>query len=113
MTLEVEEHLNEWKWGDVVYWRFADGRDHCGIISDRTSKTTGKRSRALRGLRDVPLVRTLTAGWPAALRRRFEEGAPERWTTPGGPGCITAPRSSGSGYRLHALPDLLTQGFRS
>ena len=38
LTLEVEEHLNEWKWGDVVYWRFADGRDHCGIISDRTTR---------------------------------------------------------------------------
>lgn len=38
LTLEVEGHLEEWKWGDVVYWRFPDGRDHCGIISDRTTK---------------------------------------------------------------------------
>ena len=39
LTLEVEGHLDEWKWGDVVYWRFADGRDHCGIISDRTTRS--------------------------------------------------------------------------
>jgi uncharacterized protein YijF (DUF1287 family) len=38
LTLEVEGHLEEWKWGDVVYWRFSDGRDHCGIISDRTTR---------------------------------------------------------------------------
>jgi len=38
LTLEVEGHLDEWKWGDVVYWRFPDGRDHCGIISDRTTR---------------------------------------------------------------------------
>jgi uncharacterized protein YijF (DUF1287 family) len=35
LTLEVEGHLEEWQWGDIVYWRFQDGRDHCGIISDR------------------------------------------------------------------------------
>lgn len=38
LTPEVEEHLEEWQWGDVVYWRFPDGRDHCGIISDRTNR---------------------------------------------------------------------------
>lgn len=38
LTLEVEGHLGEWKWGDVVCWRFADGRDHCGIVSDRTTR---------------------------------------------------------------------------
>jgi uncharacterized protein YijF (DUF1287 family) len=38
LTLEVEGCLEEWQWGDVVYWRFPDGRDHCGIISDRTKK---------------------------------------------------------------------------
>jgi len=27
-----------WQWGDVVYWRFADGLEHCGIISDRKNK---------------------------------------------------------------------------
>lgn len=36
LTLEVEGHFDEWQWGDVVCWRFANGRDHCGIISDRT-----------------------------------------------------------------------------
>ncbi len=37
LTPEVEGHLEEWQWGDVVYWRFPNGRDHCGIISDRTN----------------------------------------------------------------------------
>jgi uncharacterized protein YijF (DUF1287 family) len=36
LTLEVEGHLDEWQWGDIVYWRFPNGRDHCGIVSDRT-----------------------------------------------------------------------------
>ncbi len=38
LTLEVEGQLEEWQWGDIVYWRFPDGRDHCGIISDRLNK---------------------------------------------------------------------------
>ncbi|MEW5922314.1 MAG: DUF1287 domain-containing protein [Bacillota bacterium] len=38
LTLEVEENLDQWQWGDVVYWKFPDGRDHCGIISDRTRR---------------------------------------------------------------------------
>ena len=38
LTLDVADNLNQWQWGDVVYWRFADGRDHCGIISDRTRR---------------------------------------------------------------------------
>lgn len=38
LTLEVEDNLDQWQWGDVVYWRFPDGRDHCGIISDRTRR---------------------------------------------------------------------------
>ncbi|WP_161822014.1 DUF1287 domain-containing protein [Sporotomaculum syntrophicum] len=29
------EDLLTWQWGDVVYWRFANGLEHCGIISDR------------------------------------------------------------------------------
>ncbi len=33
-----EEKLAEWQWGDVVFWRFSNGLDHCGIISDRTNK---------------------------------------------------------------------------
>jgi uncharacterized protein YijF (DUF1287 family) len=38
LTLQVEDHLQEWRWGDVVYWRFVDGREHCGVISDRTGR---------------------------------------------------------------------------
>jgi len=26
---------NLWQWGDVVYWRFSNGLEHCGIVSDR------------------------------------------------------------------------------
>lgn len=37
LTIEVEGQLDQWRWGDVVYWKFADGRDHCGVISDRTT----------------------------------------------------------------------------
>lgn len=36
LTVEVEGQLNEWQWGDVVYWRFKNGDEHCGIISDKT-----------------------------------------------------------------------------
>jgi len=35
LTNEVDGHLKEWQWGDVVVWRFKDGRTHIGIISDR------------------------------------------------------------------------------
>ncbi|MGE5380882.1 MAG: DUF1287 domain-containing protein [Methylocystaceae bacterium] len=35
LTKQVEGHLKEWQWGDVVVWRFKDGRTHIGIISDR------------------------------------------------------------------------------
>ncbi|HOB11964.1 MAG TPA: DUF1287 domain-containing protein [Syntrophomonadaceae bacterium] len=38
LTCQVEGHLNEWKWGDIVYWRFDNGEEHCGIISDLKSK---------------------------------------------------------------------------
>lgn len=38
LTLEVRGHLDEWRWGDVVYWVFPDGREHCGIISDRANR---------------------------------------------------------------------------
>lgn len=27
-----------WQWGDVVYWRFSNGLEHCGIVSDRRDK---------------------------------------------------------------------------
>lgn len=35
LTCQVEGHLDEWQWGDIVYWRFTNGDEHCGIISDR------------------------------------------------------------------------------
>ncbi len=28
----------EWQWGDVVYWRFPNGDEHCGIVSDRITR---------------------------------------------------------------------------
>jgi uncharacterized protein YijF (DUF1287 family) len=34
LTCQVEGHLDEWQWGDIVYWRFDNGDEHCGIISD-------------------------------------------------------------------------------
>jgi uncharacterized protein YijF (DUF1287 family) len=38
LTLSVEGQLDQWQWGDVVYWRFPKGRLHCGIISDKTNR---------------------------------------------------------------------------
>lgn len=38
LSLDLENHLDDWQWGDVVYWRFRNGDEHCGIISDRTKK---------------------------------------------------------------------------
>lgn len=39
LPLSVEEEfLPTWQWGDVVYWRFPNGLEHCGIISDRKNK---------------------------------------------------------------------------
>lgn len=38
LSTEVEGNLEQWQWGDVVYWRFSNGRDHCGIVSDLTRK---------------------------------------------------------------------------
>ncbi|MBO8158761.1 DUF1287 domain-containing protein [Thermosyntropha sp.] len=35
LTTQVENHLTEWQWGDVVYFKFDNGLEHCGIISDR------------------------------------------------------------------------------
>ncbi|MDD3853268.1 MAG: DUF1287 domain-containing protein [Syntrophomonadaceae bacterium] len=37
LTTEVVGKFDEWQWGDLVYWRFANGDQHCGIISDRTN----------------------------------------------------------------------------
>lgn len=39
LTLEVdEENLSNWQWGDVVYWKFPNGLEHCGIVSDRKNE---------------------------------------------------------------------------
>ncbi len=37
LPVEVDGNLSEWQWGDVVFWRFENGDEHCGIISDKTS----------------------------------------------------------------------------
>ncbi|MBS4022523.1 MAG: DUF1287 domain-containing protein [Dethiobacter sp.] len=60
LTLQVNDRLDEWRWGDVVYWIFPDGQLHAGIISD-------KKNRA-----GIPLV-IHNAG------RAVEEGALLRW----------------------------------
>lgn len=37
LTTKVDkDNLEEWQWGDIVYWKFPDGNEHCGIISDKT-----------------------------------------------------------------------------
>ncbi|MDW7650691.1 MAG: DUF1287 domain-containing protein [Bacillota bacterium] len=38
LTLDVRGHTDQWQWGDIVYWRFPDGRLHCGVISDRKNR---------------------------------------------------------------------------
>ncbi|MBF7082278.1 DUF1287 domain-containing protein [Desulfallas sp. Bu1-1] len=39
LTISVEgENLSEWHWGDVVYWKFPNGLEHCGIVSDRKNR---------------------------------------------------------------------------
>jgi uncharacterized protein YijF (DUF1287 family) len=35
LSLDPFHDQEDWKWGDVVYWRFPNGDEHCGIISDR------------------------------------------------------------------------------
>ena len=35
LALSIDPADEDWQHGDIVYWRFADGREHCGIISDR------------------------------------------------------------------------------
>jgi uncharacterized protein YijF (DUF1287 family) len=38
LPIEVtEETLPAWKHGDLVYWRFPNGQQHTGVISDRTN----------------------------------------------------------------------------
>lgn len=39
LTCQVDGHLDEWQWGDIVYWRFDNGLEHCGVISDRKSRS--------------------------------------------------------------------------
>jgi len=39
LTCQVEGHLDEWRWGDIVYWRFDNGLEHCGVISDLQGKS--------------------------------------------------------------------------
>lgn len=36
LTLETSDS-SQWQWGDVVYWRFSNGDEHCGVISDKTT----------------------------------------------------------------------------
>lgn len=35
LSLDPVQNPEDWKWGDVVYWRFPNGDEHCGIVSDR------------------------------------------------------------------------------
>lgn len=35
LSLDPVHNPEDWKWGDVVYWRFPNGDEHCGIVSDR------------------------------------------------------------------------------
>ncbi len=39
-SLALDNHTDPqlWKWGDVVYWRFSNGLEHCGIVSDRRNE---------------------------------------------------------------------------
>jgi len=54
------EDPSDWQQGDIVYWKFPDGSDHCGIISDRTNR------------RGIPLV--IHNSWLAV-----EEDCLARW----------------------------------
>lgn len=38
LTLENYDDPLCWQWGDVVYWLFANGEEHCGIVSDRKNE---------------------------------------------------------------------------
>lgn len=38
LGLDPLENPAEWQWGDVVYWRFPNGDEHCGIVSDRITR---------------------------------------------------------------------------
>ncbi|GBF32366.1 periplasmic protein [Desulfocucumis palustris] len=39
LTLSTaEQELSQWRWGDIVYWKFSNGLEHCGIVSDRVGE---------------------------------------------------------------------------
>ncbi len=38
LALNNHDDPQLWQWGDVVYWRFPNGLEHCGIISDRRNE---------------------------------------------------------------------------
>ncbi len=38
LSLDPVQQPQDWHWGDVVYWKFPNGDEHCGIVSDRISK---------------------------------------------------------------------------
>ncbi|KUG03028.1 putative periplasmic protein [hydrocarbon metagenome] len=38
LSLDPTQHPEDWNWGDVVYWKFPNGDEHCGIVSDRLNK---------------------------------------------------------------------------
>ncbi len=38
LSLDPTQHPEDWHWGDVVYWKFPNGDEHCGIVSDRLNK---------------------------------------------------------------------------
>lgn len=38
LSLDPVNNPEDWHWGDIVYWKFPNGDEHCGIVSDRTNK---------------------------------------------------------------------------
>lgn len=38
LALNNHDDPQLWQWGDVVYWRFSNGLEHCGIVSDRRNE---------------------------------------------------------------------------
>ncbi len=38
LSLDPLQQPDDWHWGDVVYWKFPNGDEHCGIVSDRINK---------------------------------------------------------------------------
>lgn len=40
LTLETSgQHRAAWQPGDLVYWRFPDGLEHCGVVTNRTGQS--------------------------------------------------------------------------